>query len=73
MPCPKEHSAVSDKLPEIVSARLRKQGFYLFLRKPKLDMRCLILQQSTDTNKTWPTNQERVGKSERHVRTTCRN
>lgn len=73
MSCPKEHTAVPDKLPEIVFARLRKQGFYLFLRKRQLNMRYLILQQSTDANKTWPTNQERVGKSERNVKTTCRN
>lgn len=52
IPCPKEHTAIPDKLPGILSARLRKQGLYLFLRKPQLDMRYLILQQSTDTNNT---------------------
>lgn len=52
IPCPKEHTAIPDKLPEKFSARLRKQGLYLFLRKPQLDMRYLILQLSADTNKT---------------------
>ena len=50
--CPKEHTAVPDELPEIVSERLRKQAFYLFLQKPQLDMRYLIIQQSTNTKKT---------------------
>lgn len=52
------------------SARLRKQGLYLFLRKPQLDM---ILQQSTDTNKTWLMSWKKRRKRERHVRTTKRN
>lgn len=42
--CPKEHTTFPDQLPEIVSERLRKQGFYLFLWKPQLDTRCLMLQ-----------------------------
>lgn len=70
IPCPKEHAGVSDKLPEILPTKLRKQGLYLFLGKPQLDMRtsdCSSLQALTSLTRNIEKGLLQLQRKMRHV------